>query len=206
MPRRQGGEIHRRRLAGLVAAGLDPGVLEDDRLQLGGAADQGVGLGTIAPRRGPELETDHRAVADAAIDLAKAGVDLLGTDVDEPERAMVPVAERLEHLVVLRLSWSGDGSAMIDMPIEMMTRSIPIRSARAISLAIDSSGVRPPQRAIWQCRSQIIILCSFVSLLAYSQKTIANDSRDSSLRSGDCIILRYVPYSLGRLPGCIEYP
>ena len=86
---------------GIVAAGLDPGVLEDDRLQLGGAADQRVGFGTVAPRRDPELQTDHRPVADAAIDLAKAGLDVLRTDVDEPEGAVMPVAERLEHLVVL---------------------------------------------------------------------------------------------------------
>ena len=123
--------------------------------------DQRVGLGAVAPRRDPELQPDHRPVADAAIDLAEAGLDVLGADVDEPEGAMVPVAERLEDLVVL--------------PAELLRRRVDdMPVAHVDDQPLDPHPVgqadqpghrligRPPAQApvIWQCRSQIIIVVS----------------------------------------------
>ena len=61
----------------------------------------GSSSGASARAGDPELDADHRAVADAAVDLGQARLDVLRVDVDEAERPVVPVAQGLEHLVVL---------------------------------------------------------------------------------------------------------
>ena len=72
-----------------------------DRLQLRGPLDDRVQLRGVGAAGDPELDADHRAVADAAVDLGEALLDVLRVHVDEPERPVVPVAQGLEHLVVL---------------------------------------------------------------------------------------------------------
>ena len=103
--------------AGIVAGGLDPGVLKDDRLQFGGAAHERIGLGTVTPSRHPELEADHRSVTHAAVDLTQAGFNMLGIDVNEAEGPVVPVTQGLQDLVVLRRSSSGVGSTTVRVPM-----------------------------------------------------------------------------------------
>ena len=101
VPRRQRRQVHRRRFARQVAGGLDPGVLEDHGLQLGGPLHDRVELLGVGAAGHPELDADHRPVADAAVDLGEALRDVVRVDVHEAERPVVPVAEGLQHLVVL---------------------------------------------------------------------------------------------------------
>jgi hypothetical protein len=76
-------------------------VLEDDGLQRRGAADDRVDLGDVAAARDPQLDADHRPVAHAPVDLRQARLDVRGADIREAERPIVPVRQRLEHLVIL---------------------------------------------------------------------------------------------------------
>lgn len=75
-------------LAGVVAAGFEPGVLEDDSFQCGGAGNQGVQAWVIATAGDPEFDADHGAVGDAALELGVAGIKMFATQINKAEEAV----------------------------------------------------------------------------------------------------------------------
>ncbi len=90
-----------RGFAGVVAHDLEPGVLEDDRLQFVRAADEGVEFRFVAVAGDPKFDADHRTVGDAAIEFGEAFRGIFPAEVNEPEKAVRPLGQHGEHLVVL---------------------------------------------------------------------------------------------------------
>ncbi len=76
-------------------------MLKDDGLQLCGSLDDRVQLRFIRAQGDPKFDADHRPVADAAVDFGQAFFDVFRIDIDKAKGAMMPVAQGLEHLVVL---------------------------------------------------------------------------------------------------------
>ena len=100
VPGRQDRHVGGARLAGEVRDGPPVRVLKDRHLQLDRAADDRVQLGPAALQGDPELHADHRAVAHAAVHLAKAFLTVLGVQIDQPEHATGGVRNRPEHFII----------------------------------------------------------------------------------------------------------
>ena len=80
---------------------------------------------------------------------------MVGAQVDEPESAMMPVADGLQHFVVLKSQLLRRRVDFMFQPHIDAEAVDTIRSAMGIISAIFSSGVRPSNPFRWQCRSQI---------------------------------------------------
>ena len=101
MPHSQRRHIERRGFARQIAPDFEPGVLEDDGVQRGSALDDSVELRRARALRDPQLHAHHGTIAYAAVEFAQAEVQVIGIEIDEAECAVMPVAERLQHLIVL---------------------------------------------------------------------------------------------------------
>ena len=105
----EGNEVVWGGFARVVAAGFDPGVLEDEGFQLGSADDEGIERGVVAAAGDPEFDSDHRAVGDAAFEFGEAGVDVLCAEVNEAEEAVREGGEGAQDIVVLLDELLGGG-------------------------------------------------------------------------------------------------
>ena len=97
----EGDEVIGGGFAGVVAAGFDPGVLEDDGFQLGGASDQGVQAWVIAAAGDPEFDADHGAVGDAALELGVAGIKMFAAQINKAKEAVGKGGASSQDVVVL---------------------------------------------------------------------------------------------------------
>src|SRR5690349_546806 len=101
MPAGELGEFHGSRFARLVAAGFDPGVLEDYRLQRRGALDDRIEFRHVGPAGNPELHAYHGPVAHAPVEFVEAGLRIIRIQIDESEGPVMPVTECLQDLIIL---------------------------------------------------------------------------------------------------------
>ena len=101
MPRGQFRDVERRGLAGIIPVHLHPGVLENDRLQLGRAPDDRVEFLRGTALRDPQFHADHRAVRDTAFEFGERGIHVLRIQRHEAKRLPRMLRDRAHHLVVL---------------------------------------------------------------------------------------------------------
>src|SRR5439155_22885406 len=101
MPPGQVGQILRRRFTRAVSQDIQPGVLNDRRLQLAGPGGNRIGLRDRAAPRHPEFDAYHWTVFDAAVQLLHTEFGIVAAEIHKTEGAVRITADRLQRLVVL---------------------------------------------------------------------------------------------------------
>lgn len=94
-------DVERSRFTREISSGFEPRVLENDRLQFRGAFDNWIEILRAAFLGNPQFHADHWAVANATIDFIQTFPNVFGVQINKPERAMMPMAQRLDHFIIL---------------------------------------------------------------------------------------------------------
>ena len=76
-------------------------MLKDDGLQLCGPFEDRVQFRRVATLGHPKLDAHHRSVPDATVEFIQACLRVFRVQIDEAQRAVGKVAQRLQYLVVL---------------------------------------------------------------------------------------------------------